>query len=120
MPYEEPFLECLWDLPTLELLSEKAEQARMRLPESPNAEALQAAVLGLIKRPMLAHFAPAEVRRQAIGVLQHRLLLRLFAWVSLPTGWPVVGERREALPEGMQLLVQLVEQFAADHANPTG
>ena len=120
MPYEEPFLECLWDLPTLELLSEKAEQARMRLPESPNAEALQAAVLGLIKRPMLAHFAPAEVRRQAIGVLQHRLLLRLFAWVSLPAGWPVVGERREALPEGMQLLVQLVEQFAADHANPTG
>ena len=120
MPYEEPFLECLWDLPTLELLSEKAEQARMRLPESPNAEALQAAVLGLIKRPMLAHFAPAEVRRQAIGVLQHRLLLRLFAWVSLPAGWPAVGERREALPEGMQLLVQLVEQFAADHANPTG
>ena len=120
MPYEEPFLECLWDLPTLELLSEKAEQARMRVPESPNAEALQAAVLGLIKRPMLAHFAPAEVRRQAIGVLQHRLLLRLFAWASLPAGWPTAGERREALPEGMQLLVHLVEQFAADHANPTG
>ena len=120
MPYEEPFLECLWDLPTLELLSEKAEQASSRAPESPNAEALQAVVLGLIKRPMLAHFAPPEVRRLAIGELRHRLLLRLFAWVGRPAGWTAAAEGRDALPQGMKLLVQMVEQFAADYASPVG
>ena len=106
IPRDEPFLECLWALPALEALSERAGGAARDLAGARNPGVLHRFTIQLIQRPYLSRFQRPQDRALGRDILRLRLLQRLAA--RLEAAGPGAGP---PLSADLRRLVAATQRF---------